>query len=102
LISKTLERALTYKSGALTLDGGNSSSTQENLSLIFRTTTFLMLAVVKMKNTETLLYGRDMEEPTRDGRSSMLTKQKRFKPRELLETSASMPTDHSTLDQDFQ
>jgi hypothetical protein len=39
---------------------------------------------------------------TRDGRSSILTKLKRSKKRDLTRTSASTSTDHSTLFQDYQ
>ena len=55
-----------------------------------------------MLKLKLLSCGRDMEERTRNGTSFMLTKRKRFKRRDLSKIMDSMPTDHSTLCQDFQ
>jgi hypothetical protein len=44
----------------------------------------------------------DTTEPIRDGRYSILTRRQRLKPRGSMKNSASISTDHSTLDQDFQ
>ena len=63
---------------------------------------FLILRAEEMLNTKKFMLGRNMEERTSNGRSSTLIASKTNKPRELLKASVSMPTDHSTSDQDFQ
>jgi len=56
----------------------------------------------KMLKDKEFMPGRNMEVPTRDGRSSMLMKLRRLLRRELTRNSVSMSTDHSTSSQDFQ
>jgi hypothetical protein len=75
---------------------------KEDSSRIFKTERSLMFMETEMKKEEMSLSGRDMEVPTRDGESSMLTKQERPKPRDLTETSDSTSIDHSTSDQECQ
>jgi hypothetical protein len=47
-ISKVLEDPTTFKSGAPTQDGGNSSGMKVNLSPTSRTTRYLMLIIIEM------------------------------------------------------
>jgi hypothetical protein len=48
------------------------------------------------------LFGRDMEELTRDGRSSMKMRKKEKLAKDLMKTSVSTSIDHSISDLDFQ
>jgi hypothetical protein len=101
-ILEAQEEPLICRSGAPTLDGGNCSDTKEDSSLtcgIIESLTFLEEKMLKLKR---LLFGRDTVAETRNGRCNMLTKQRMLKRRDLLVTSVSMPTDHSTSDQDSQ
>jgi hypothetical protein len=97
-----LEDQETSKSGAPTLDGGNSSSMKVNSSQISRTIKFLMSLEEKMRNTDKLLFTRGMVARTRDGRSYILMKLKQTKKKELARLLDSISIDHSTSDQDFQ
>jgi hypothetical protein len=92
----------TCKSGALTLDGGRSSGIRMSNSSIGRTTKFLMLKEERMKKEELLVYGATMEATIKSGLSSMLTKLARLKIKDLIKTSDSTETDHSTLDLECQ
>ena len=62
----------------------------------------LMFIAAKTKKEEKSLYGKDMAERTKNGKSSTLTKLIRLQPREKTRNSDSMLTDHSTSDPDFQ
>ena len=73
----------------------NSSSTG-------RTAKFLMYQVQRMLKAKQLSSGRNTEEPTRDGKLSILMKLKSHKKRDFMVNSDSTSTDHSTLFQDFQ
>jgi hypothetical protein len=55
---------------------------------------------VKMKKDTRSKCGTTMEAKLSNGKLSMLTKLRRNKPRDWLKTSDSMPTDHSTSDQE--
>jgi len=100
--SRALEEPTTCKSGALTQDGGKSSPIKMSTSSIGRIRNALMLLEAKMLKVELLLLGRDTMVLIRDGRSSILTRQKALKPRELMKTSDGMSIDHSTWYPDFQ
>jgi hypothetical protein len=56
----------------------------------------------KIPKVKRLSSGEDTTSLTRDGESSMLTEQRKHQPRELIETSVSISTDFSILDQDSQ
>jgi hypothetical protein len=71
-------------------------------SLTSKTERHLMSMEEKMRKEDKSLSGTSMERPTRDGRSSILTKQIKNKKRDLMMTSVSTSTDHSISDQDFQ
>jgi hypothetical protein len=72
-ISKDLVDQETCKSGALTLDGGRSSLTQDNTLSISKTERFLMLQVEKIKKAKESLFGDNIKVLTKDGRLSILT-----------------------------
>jgi len=65
---------------------------------MFKTTESLKLTETKMESMSMLGFQRELEELTRDGMLSMLTKQRKFKQKDLSEILVSMPTDHSTSD----
>jgi hypothetical protein len=76
---------------------------KDNTSSTSRIRRHLMFTLTEMKKEERLLSGRDIMVQTRDGESSILTQ--RDPGKELLDTTvngASISTEHSTLDQDFQ
>ena len=54
------------------------------------------------KKVKQLEYGAITEETTKSGQYSTLTKLERMRRRDLIRTSVSIETDHSTSDQDFQ
>jgi len=85
------------KSTAPTLTGGKSSSTHQrmNNSLIGTTTRFLMSQEEKMLKDKKLSSGRTMEDLIRNGRSSILTKPRRFQVQDLIQNSDSTEIDHS-------
>jgi len=60
-----------------------------------------MFTVVKMKKVDKSLSGTNIMVQTRDGRSSILTKLKKYRTKDSMRTSVSISTDHSTSDQDF-
>jgi hypothetical protein len=97
-----VEEPTTCKSGALTLDGGRSSSIKENNSSTSKTTRFLTLKVVRMKKDTQLEFGPTMEETTKSGLLFTLIRLKRLRRRDSTRTLASIEIDHSTSDQDFQ
>jgi hypothetical protein len=101
-ILKIQERPEICKSGVPTQDGGRSSNTEETTLSIFRTRRFLMFSVEKMPKDKKLSSGEDTTEPTRDGELSTLTEPVKNKPEVTTETLASMSTEHSISDQDFQ
>jgi hypothetical protein len=90
---------MTCKSGALTLDGGNFSSTLvprlEPLLTSKTLTEFLTLTRRTLKANQ-LEYSTIMEESTKDGASFMLIRDQRLRPRDLMRNSVSTSTDHST------
>jgi len=55
-----------------------------------------------MLKAKPLLPGKNIMEPTRDGRSSILTRRKRKKLRDLMKIPVSTETDHSISDPDSQ
>jgi hypothetical protein len=101
-ILQTLERALTCKSGAPTLDGGRSSSTTEATSSTSTTRRLLMLLVVKMLKDKTFKSGADTTKPTRDGPLPTLINQPRKERLDITRTTVSISTELSTSDQDSQ
>jgi hypothetical protein len=78
-----LEEQMRCKSGALTLDGSNSSNIKRNNSSTGLTRRLLISMVEEMKKEEKLSYGATMERQTRDGLLSILTKLKLFNQRDL-------------------
>jgi len=62
----------------------------------------LMSQEERMKKVNQFGLGSSMMEPTRDGRSSILTKHQRFQLKDSTKNMDSTSTDHSTSDQDFQ
>jgi len=62
----------------------------------------LMSQVEKILKVKPFGYGANMMERIRDGKSSILTKQRRLLTKDLTRTSDSMSTDHSTLSLDSQ
>jgi hypothetical protein len=73
---------------------------KEKPSETFKTTEYLTFQVVRTLKDKQSLFGSNMEELTRDGRSSIKIKLRRFRIRECM-NSASMSTDHSTSSQDY-
>jgi len=73
-----------------------------NTSSTGLTANALMSQVEKILKDKQLSSGTDITEPIRDGKSSILTKPKRYQERDLMKTSVSTETDHSISDQDFQ
>jgi hypothetical protein len=100
LISKTLERPTTCRSGAPTQDGGNSSSIKVNTLSTGKMVNALMSQEEKMLKDKQSLYGIDTMVPTRDGRSSMLI-QLSLRLRDSMKNSDSISTDHSILSLNF-
>jgi len=82
-----LEEPTTCKSGALTLDGSNSSSMRRNNSSIGPTRRLLMFIQEEMKKEDKLSFGVTTERQTRDGLLSILIKLKQFLLRELTKIS---------------
>jgi hypothetical protein len=97
-----LEKPTTCKFGAPTQDGGKSSDTPEETSRTSKAERFLMFQVVKMLKAKRLLSGANTTKPTRDGQLSMLTELPRKRLLDLIDTSVSKLTKHSTSDQDSQ
>ena len=75
---------------------------RENTSSIGPTRKLLMFQEEKMLKAKPLLPGKNIMEPTRDGRSSILTRRKRKKLRDLMKIPVSTETDHSISDPDSQ
>jgi hypothetical protein len=96
LISKAQERPTTCKSGAPTQDGGNSSDIKVNTLSTGKTENALMSQEEKMLKVKQSLYGTDITELTRDGRSFMLI-QSSLRLRESMKNLDSTSTDHSIL-----
>jgi hypothetical protein len=65
---------MTCKSGALTLDGGRSSSMRTNNSSTSKTRKFLMLKEAKMQKEAQLVYGATTVVTIKNGLLSTLTK----------------------------
>jgi hypothetical protein len=86
----------TSKSGVPTLTGGKSLSMKVNTSSTSRTTRYLMSQEPRIKKVSQSLSGEDIREPTRDGRSSILTSQRMNQPRDSTKNLVSTSTDHST------
>jgi hypothetical protein len=82
-ISRVLVEPTTCKSGAPTQDGSKSLSTKENTFVTSRKPIdALMYSKVKMMKVRKYRYTIDTTEPTRDGRSSILTRKQRLRPRD--------------------
>ena len=60
-----------------------------------------MSMVERMKKEDKLSCGASIMEPTRDGEFCILTKLKKFNPRDLTKSSDGTLTDHSTWYPDF-
>ena len=67
----------------------------ELTSLTSLTEKLLMFQVERMLKVKLLLSGRNIMEPTRNGRYSILTKKVRKKPRDSIKTLDSTEIDHS-------
>jgi hypothetical protein len=102
LISKTLEKQATCKSGALTLDGGKFSDSRTTNSLTGRAIRYLMLLDLKTKKDKPLVSRTTTMVLTNNGMYSILMKLKDQELRELTKTSVSTLTDHSISDQECQ
>ena len=89
------------KSGALTQDGSRSSSTRTSNLSTGRAAKSLTLKEARMRKVKQLEFGVTTEESTKNGKSSILTKQRDLKPRESAKISDSISTDHSTLSLNF-
>jgi hypothetical protein len=61
-----------------------------------------MYSKVKMLKDRRSKFITDITELTKDGRSSILTRRQREKPRDLMKSSDSISIGHSILDPDFQ
>jgi hypothetical protein len=90
------------KSLAPTPTGGRSSDMRIHSSQTGITTRYLMFQEEKILKDKPFGSGRNTEEPTRDGQFSMLTRHQRQRLKDSTKNSASISTDHSTSDQDFQ
>jgi hypothetical protein len=97
-----MEEETQCKSQALTPTGGRSSSMKVNNSSTGQTAKYLMSQEEKILKDKPFGSGRIMVEPTRNGRSSILTKQRRSQLKDSTKNSDSTSTDHSTSDQDSQ
>jgi hypothetical protein len=65
-----------------------------------KTTRSLMSQAERMKKVKLLSFGASTVELTRDGKSSISTKPRRFQLKDSTKNSDSTSTDHSTLSQD--
>jgi hypothetical protein len=74
-ISRALERQTASKSGAPIQAGGKFSDIKENNLLISKTKRYLMLVEIRILKVKQSLSTTATMEPTKDGRSSTLTKQ---------------------------
>jgi hypothetical protein len=99
-MSKTQEELPICKSTVPTVNGGNSSDLMEPSSSNGKTTDALMFQAERMLKDKLLLFTRNMEELTRDGQSSILTRRKKKQIAALMPNGASTSTDHSSSDQD--
>jgi hypothetical protein len=106
-ISRAQEKLQICRSGALTLNGSKSSNIRTNTLSIQQTKEFSMLCIQKMKKvkqSEFLLEMRKLkvEQPTRDGRLSILIKLHQLDLKDLTKSSVSTSIDHSISDQECQ
>jgi hypothetical protein len=92
----------TSMSQELTQDGGRSSNMKDNTSSTSKTRRQSMSIKERMLKDKRLLSGRDTTEPIRDGESSILIKLLRNQQMDTAKNGASISTDYSTSDQDFQ
>lgn len=92
----------TCRSGALTLDGGKFSSTRTNNSSTGRTPRYLKLRQTETKKDMPSEFTPTMEADTKSGLSFTLTSQRRVRIKDSIRNGASIETDHSTSDLDFQ
>jgi hypothetical protein len=94
------------KSGAPTLDGSNTSSSEVECSSILQTTRYWMSIREKMRKVKPLRLQPEMvttaTTKTKDGRSSILTRLRNSEPRASTRSLDSTSTDHSTSDQECQ
>jgi hypothetical protein len=93
---------MTCKSGALTQDGSKSSSMRTANSSTGPTARSSMLKEEKMLKDKQSVFGVTIEESINNGKLSILIRLMLLQQRALIRTSASILTDHSTSDQDFQ
>jgi hypothetical protein len=77
--SKAQEEPTTCRFGAPTQDGSNSSSMKVNNSSIGKMEELLMFQVAKTRKEDQLSPIRDTLEPTKNGRLSILTNQRKNK-----------------------
>ena len=92
------------KSGAPTLDGGNSSSTMSKTStsaISKKKTDVLMSGKPRMLKHNQLKFGREVVDPISNGQLFILIKQRKSKLRDSVLISVSILTDHSISYQDF-
>jgi hypothetical protein len=75
---------------------------KENTSSTGITLRHLMSQEERILKDKQFGYGRSTVKPTRDGQYSILTSNQRFQRKDSTRNSASISTDHSTSDQDFQ
>jgi hypothetical protein len=90
-----MEQLQAWESTALNHNGGRSSLMMVHSSPIGKTRRYLMFQVERMLKDKLLLSTRNMVQPTRDGRLSILTLIRDHRPRDLTNSSACTATDHS-------
>jgi hypothetical protein len=82
--------------------GGRSSGEEVKTSLTSTTRRLLMSTKTRILKDKRLLYGRDIMVGTKDGESSILTKQPRKEHQDSIKSMDCTSTDHSSSDPDFQ
>lgn len=97
-----MEDQATFKSGALTLDGGRSSHSRENTSATSSNKIDVwLLRDPRMKKQLLLESRRELMELTKDGKFSTLIRLQ-LRLRDLIKILDGKSIDHSTSSQDFQ
>jgi len=84
------------------VDGGKSSHMKMSTSSTGRARNALMLQETRTLKELQFKYGTDTTVTIKDGKFSILTKQRRLQLKDSVKNTDSISTDHSTLSQDFQ
>ena len=85
-----------------TINGIRTSDMKDNSSQTWEITELLMSQEIKILRCKKLLYTRDTEEQTRDGRLFILIRWHQSQPRESTKNLVFTSWDHSTLSPDYQ